>query len=157
MLIGKLPRMRLHGRHLQSLSMQAAFAHFLCSSLPLLWQGWGGTWLITPREPYASLPSDLNLHLVKDSVSLGAESSVGFSLLAAAWVCSFTSSCFPSTFGALIRDYRLRPLQLSNLPKPDFPGTTNRIQVGADAVRTKLAACGASVSSSLDDAKLAAG
>jgi hypothetical protein len=33
----------------------------------------------------------------------------------------------------------------------------NRIQVGADAVRTKLAAFGASVSSSLDDAKLAAG
>jgi hypothetical protein len=42
---------------------------------------------------------------------------VGFSLLAAAWVCSFTSSCFPSTFGGLIRDYRLQPLRLGNLPK----------------------------------------
>ncbi len=28
-LLGNLPIMRLHGRHLQSLSMQAAFAHFL--------------------------------------------------------------------------------------------------------------------------------
>jgi hypothetical protein len=75
--------------------------------LPFLSQGWGGTWLIIPREPYGSSPSGLSLRLVTNLVSFGAESLVGFLLLAAAWVCSFASSCFPSTFGALVRDCRL--------------------------------------------------
>jgi hypothetical protein len=76
--------------------MQAAFAHFLMLAFAVLMAklGWymAHNWLIIPREPYASSPSELSLHLVTNLVSFGAELLVGSLLLAAAWGCSFTSS-----------------------------------------------------------------